>query len=473
MFAYCLAAGRFGVGRFGVGRFIAGLAALSVLVSPPPVSAQAAGPRVDEPDIAAALHAYFDPLAETRDLSGVVRVERGEKVTEAWFGYAEWETHAPITSATRFAVGSIAKSMVATVVLILVERGRIDLHEPVATYLPEYRYGDRMTLEQVLHHRSGIARDVPDSTRATFGPGGLVEWLNTREPEPNVDGSPAYSNVAYDLLALVSERVGGRPYEALVDSLIFRPLGMSESFLVSHTVHAAAARPHVPGPPPTEIRAAPDDHSVSGLLFATPADLARWGRAVRDAEVVDLRQPDGTLAGSVSTRTIAGRPALWMQGSISGGGAVVVTFPEEDVVVVVALNLGSYPLFESETVVSAIAHDIDPGTPPERLPAVALTDEHRELTGHYDLPGVGHIRIHEVKGEMQVTVVGPGWDYYLTPAHGGRLVWRTFNFTFAARRDAEGHVDGLNVRLHMVGQDGPGDSQVDRRSDVQSGGSME
>lgn len=430
------------------------------------VNAPDEAPRVDEPDLAAALHAYFDPLADTRDLSGVIRVEREGKITEAWFGYADWATNAPITSATPFPAGSVAKGLVATVVLSLAEQGRLDLRESVAAYLPEYQYGDRMTVEQVLHHRAGIARDVSDSTRATFGPGGLVEWLNATEPEPNADGSPAYSNVGYDLLALVSERVGGRPYEALVDSLIFQPLGMSTSFLESHSVNEAAAQPHVPGPPPTEIRPAPDEPSTLGFLFATPADLARWGGAVRDAEIVDLRQPDGTMAGSVSERTIAGRPALWMQGSITGGGAVVVAFPEEDVVVVVAMNLSSYPLFDSETVVSSIAYGIDPGSPPERLLAVALTDEHRELTGHYDLPGVGHIWIHEENGEMRLTVVGPGWDYYLTPAHGGRLVWRTFNFTFGARRDTEGHVDGLNVRLHMVGQDGPGDSQVGRRPDV-------
>jgi hypothetical protein len=52
-------------------------------------------------------------------------------------------------------------------------------------------------------------------------------------------------------------------------------------------------------------------------------------------------------------------------------------------------------------------------------------------------------------------------DQALTPANDGRLVWRAFNFTFAARRDPAGVVNGLRVRLHMV-HDTVGDSEVDK-----------
>jgi hypothetical protein len=208
--------------------------------------------------------------------------------------------------------------------------------------------------------------------------------------------------------------------------------------------------------------AARDEYlSAAGRLFATPADLARWGRAVGDARLVDLRLADGTMAGSVEARQVEGRPALWMQGSISGAGATVTVLPGEDVVVVVACNLASYPLFNSERVVSTIVFGVDPGVPPARGAAVDVSDAHRALVGDYDLPGVGPIRIHESGDEMRVTMLGPDWDYYLTPASQGDLVWRKFNFTFAARRDGAGAVNGLRVRLHMVGE-APGDFEAER-----------
>ena len=62
----------------------------------------------------------------------------------------------PMTSATVFRVGSISKPFVATIVLQLVDEGRVDLDEPLSTYLPETPAGGDVTIRDLLRHRSGL-----------------------------------------------------------------------------------------------------------------------------------------------------------------------------------------------------------------------------------------------------------------------------------------------------------------------------
>jgi CubicO group peptidase (beta-lactamase class C family) len=413
--------------------------------------AQTQVPRVDEPAVAQAIHKYFDPIAETRDISGVIRLERGGKVTEAWFGYADWSKHKSISTNLQFASGSIAKSMIATVILELARQGKLDTGAAVSKYVNEYRYGTPMTLGQVLHHAAGLPRGIPDVELESIRKNGLVSWLNAHPP--GVAGRSVYSNVGYDLLALIASRAAGEPYQALVHRMIIEPLSLEHTHLSATAYTDNAARPHQPAPGGDSVMVAPNTHlPEAGALFASAADLARWGRAVRDSEIVSLKESAAAYAGSESVRRIAGHSALWMQGTIQGGGAVVTAFPGTDVVVVIALNLGTYAEFNSENVVSTIAFDMDPGAPPVRPPVVKLTDAHRVLAGDYEMGGIGRFRIHEAEGMMRIATIDGGGDEYLAPAPDGWLVWRLLNLSFAARRDSNGVVTGLRSHLHMIGE---------------------
>lgn len=407
----------------------------------------------------AAINAYFGPLAAAHDLSGVLRIERAGKRAEASFGFADWARRMPLQADTRFAAGSIAKSMVAAVLARGVADGWLDPEAKVARYLPEYRHGADMTVDAVMRHVAGLPRDVPLADRAAFDGGGLVAWLD-RQP-PGAAGVAAYSNVGYELLGLIVERARKQPFARLVEAQVLVPLDMRHSAFESHSVVAGCALPHEPGPPPLEVRPATDEYlSTGGQLFASVDDLARWGRAVRDGRIAAPPRADGSRDG-ISARKIRGRDALWMQGSVTGAGANVVTFPGTDVLIVCAFNLASYPQFNSDSVLSALAFDEDPGTAPTRPAAIQLTDAHRELEGDYQLPGLGPVRIHEQAGEMRLTVIGPAWTYYLMPASEGRLVLRKFNYTFTARRNAQGAMNGLRARLHMLNESA-GDSEIER-----------
>lgn len=401
------------------------------------------------------MRAYFDPLAAQRDVSGVIRIERAGIVTQVLYGHADWSARTPIAPDTRFAAGSITKSITATILLKLAERGAVNIAAPITTYLPAYRHGAAMTLDHVLRHTSGLPRNIPDEERAAFGPAGLVDWLNVHPPTDTPGARESYSNLGYEVLAHITELVSGESYAALAQRIIFDPLGMRASSIEAQSVNARSALPHVAAAPPEEVRvdvSTPQPIGPTGL-FASVADMVRWSRAVRDGTIVNLRQADGKMVGSVLAFEEAGRTAQFLQGTIRGSGAGVGLFPD-DVVVAYAFNLESYPQHNAQRVLAKIAYGVDPGTPSLRPPATPLADAHRELAGTYESESFGQLRIYERDGEMRVLMLGLGIDQYATPVSGGRLCWRAFNFLFSARRGADGAIEGLDVEQTMFEGDG-------------------
>jgi CubicO group peptidase (beta-lactamase class C family) len=135
------------------------------------------------------------------------------------FGFANRDSRAPITSDTLFQIGSISKSMTATVIHQLAAEGRLNLSDRVSKLLPVVHLpaGNAITVQHLLDHTSGLPDDAP-----LFGPGGL--WTGF---QPNQHWS--YSNTGYAILGKIAEEVGGKPLDRLITERVFAPLGMRRS----------------------------------------------------------------------------------------------------------------------------------------------------------------------------------------------------------------------------------------------------
>ena len=84
--------------------------------------------------------------------------DHGQVVIKKGYGLANMEWNIPNAPDTKFRLGSVTKQFTATLILQLVEQGKIDLHAPVTRYLPDYpaRTGDKITIHNLLNHTSGI-----------------------------------------------------------------------------------------------------------------------------------------------------------------------------------------------------------------------------------------------------------------------------------------------------------------------------
>jgi D-alanyl-D-alanine carboxypeptidase len=161
----------------------------------------------------------------------------------------------------RFRAGSITKTFVTTVVLQLVNEGKVRLDDPIDGYLPEYGIDPRVTVRMLLSHTSGLFNYTGDlNADGSLEPGIPLdgqEYIDNRfykySPEELIavsQSKPArfepgtnyqYSNTNYILIGEMVERVTGTPYEVQVEKRILKPLGLRETVL-------PGARTGIPGP---------------------------------------------------------------------------------------------------------------------------------------------------------------------------------------------------------------------------------
>lgn len=400
-----------------------------------------------------AVRAYLQPVADMNDFSGVVRIEKdGKLLTEQRFGYADWPAHAPHEPDTRFGAGSITKSMTASLVVILEEKGLLDHDARLSAFFPDYAHGDEMTVAQVLDHTAGLPRDAPANAQDAPDGFDLIAWLNA-QPLLSAPGEKySYSNIGYDLLAMICEKATGERFAALADKHLFKPLGLSDSSIETRIKDAPhAAKGYQPGPLLLDIQPADFPAAISpgaDGLAATPADLIAWARAVMNRSVANLFQEDGSMIGSVKVHEQEDRTVYRLQGTTPGYGAAVIMVPDDALYIAFASNLQTYPLFGLEWVLLDIAEGEAPGPAPLRKPTTALTDDHRRLIGAYMHPRFGPIRIEEHENGLHLVLLGPGWDFYLSPTADGEVVFRFFNTRIF--RDPDGAVKAEQA---LLGQD--------------------
>lgn len=259
--------------------------------------------------------------ADAGGFAGAVLVARdGEILLDRGYGMANREWNTPNTGDTKFRLASVSKQFTAVAVMILSERGQLDLDAPVKAYLADAPAAwEGVTIRSLLNHTSG----VPDFTRfddyealktRPTTTEALIGRLRDRPLDFASGETFAYSNSGYIILTAVIEKVTGRPYAAFVSETLFRPLGMNDS---GYDSHAAVLPGRASGYTPTDqgvVNADYVDMSVpqgAGGLYSTTRDLLKWEQALFGGQ---LLQPS-----SLAELTTPGRGDYALGVEVKGG----------------------------------------------------------------------------------------------------------------------------------------------------------
>ena len=238
-----------------------------------------------------------DAIARKEVPGAVVLVGRHGKVAfRKAYGYRALEPRVePLTVDTAFDLASLTKCVAtAASVLTLVESGRITLDDPVVKHLPAFGAGggerERVTVEQLLTHRGGLAGDDPMSLYE-----GTRDEIFARKHRTRLAYAPGrrfvYSDAGYEVLGELVRAVAGEPLDAYARRAVFEPLGMAET---EFRPIGAGGRLPVERIAPTERRDGaflrgvvhdPRARALGGVaghagLFGTADDLARYSRAL-------------------------------------------------------------------------------------------------------------------------------------------------------------------------------------------------
>src|SRR6185295_6415977 len=169
----------------------------------------------------AKLDQFFDRLAEKNKAMGSLTIAKDGKVlyTRA-IGYSQINgiERKPLTTENRFRIGSITKMFTATMILQLVEEGKLKRTDTLDKFFPQIPNAGKITIAQILSHRSGIPnvrRERDPQKKVSTIPMGKDEMLALivkATPDFEPDTKQQYSNSGYLILGLILEKVTGKPY---------------------------------------------------------------------------------------------------------------------------------------------------------------------------------------------------------------------------------------------------------------------
>jgi CubicO group peptidase (beta-lactamase class C family) len=325
---------------------------------------------------------------------GVLVIRDGKVAGEAVRGVRRNDRPAPVTKDDVWHIGSDGKSITATMISRLVERGVLSWDTPLEKMMPElaadmqpaYRPATLITL---LSHHSGLPHDYHDEASLARFFDDKRSYAEQRldylklalgDAPVNTPGTAfSYSNTGFILAGAIAERATGKSYEALMKREVFDPLGMTTAAI--GVTHDPQNRGHISGHPASEKEAIPILFGPAGNMYMSLNDWARYaidqidgwhghGKLLKPAGYHKMQTPafagDPVALGWGSSPTAMGRkgPALTHAGSDGTWYAVIVLFPEARTGLLVAGNAG-----EAEKVVrgavAALAPSVSDAAPEE------------------------------------------------------------------------------------------------------------
>ena len=219
---------------------------------------------------------------------GFLVAKNGQIIYEKYEGFANIRDKTPITSTTPIHIASVSKVITATAILKLVNAKRIGLDDKVTVYLKEFPYPE-VTVRMLLSHRSGMRsyayftdrdKNVWDRHN-TLTNKDVLTIMGTKNIglEQKTGTRFAYCNTNYAMLALIIEKVTKLSYREAMSQMIFKPLGMTNTFVLDFDKDKKKVAPSYKG---NRVEIGIDYlDKVYGdkNIYSTPRDLLKFDRA--------------------------------------------------------------------------------------------------------------------------------------------------------------------------------------------------
>jgi CubicO group peptidase (beta-lactamase class C family) len=418
-------------------------------------------------------------------------VQDNEPIFVRAFGHCGPANDLPATTSTQFPIGSVTKSVTATVLGMLVDEGRLDLDTPVSEYMPKFRLKDplasaHLTSRDMLTHRSGLPAHDWIHLSPRLDREGLVMALRYLEPSCEFRTRFQYNNLIYVALGALAECVSGKSYEALVRRC-FDALRMTTSSCNGTALahDATWAVPH--GLIDNMMRPIPYMESAATPAYglsSSASDMANYlrfhlglgefeGRQIlSEASARQMQSPlmyrnhrspypefgDDFYGLGFGVTTYRGERLVRHAGGLPGFRTSLVMLPERRLGAAALTNGSGHPVAEMlplavldhlcgwspspwldraradrEDVTNSLASDGSITTPPRRsgtTPSHALD----EYAGEFDHAAYGTITIRVLDDDLYLT----------TPGVESKLIHRHFDI-FAFPPDPDLGFDGMTV----------------------------
>ena len=340
-------------------------------------------------------------VADQRFMGSVLVARDGKTLLDKGYGFANLEWQVPDTPATKFRLGSITKQFTAASILLLEERGKLKIDDPVKKYISDAPAAwDKVTIFYLLTHTSGIPSftsfpDYPKRQLEAMTPQQLVEWFRDKPLEFEPGTKWNYSNSGYVLLGYLIEKISGQSYADFVQQNIFTPLGMKDSGYDSNSAvidrRAAGYAPGKNGPENAGFVNMTVPLSAGGL-YSTTEDLLRWeqglfgGKLLSPASLAKMTTPfKQDYAFGLGVSTDNGHKVIAHNGGIQGFNTSLAYYPDDKLVIAVLGNLNGNAPDAIASALGKVLHGETVVLPSERKEITLAPDALKKYVGTYEL----------------------------------------------------------------------------------------
>jgi putative ATP-binding cassette transporter len=217
----------------------------------------------------------------------VTIVKEDKTVYQKGFGYSDIESQKAIDSKTLFEIGSNSKAFTALGILNLQKSGQIKLEDEVTKYIPWLKVNYKgkeasITIEQLLHHTSGIPFKTIDKIPVSNEDNALEETVKTLI-NIELDSEPGkrfqYATINYDILGLVIEKVTGESYEKYIEENILKPMGLNNTYMYKdQSISENMAKGYMLEGLRLHVYDAPiyRGNKPAGYIISNGEDMAKW-----------------------------------------------------------------------------------------------------------------------------------------------------------------------------------------------------
>ncbi|MEK6323672.1 MAG: serine hydrolase [Acidobacteriota bacterium] len=306
-------------------------------------------------DITPKFDEYVNALVKQGRFTGSVLVARDGKVLFAkGYGLANVEFDIPNTPQTKFRLGSITKQFTAAAILLLQERGKLSVQDPICKYLDNCPAAwSEVTVHHLLSHTGGVPSftSFPDYRPKMMLPVTTQDMIARFKDKP-LDFKPAekwsYSNSGYFLLGYIIEKASGESYESFLQKNIFEPFKLTNTGYDHHdtilkkraTGYSLAKDKMV-----NSVYLDMTQPYSAGSLFSTVEDMFSWNEALYSGNLLSAKSREVMMTPvkndygyGIGVQTKAGRKMISHGGGINGFSTYIARFPDEKVTVVVLRN---------------------------------------------------------------------------------------------------------------------------------------
>lgn len=185
------------------------------------------------------IESFFSKRHANDGFNGAALVAKdGKIIYSGAYGYSNRQNKDTLTTATPIQLASVTKTFTATAILQLVESHIVSLDDTIQKFFPDFPYKN-ITIKLLLSHRTGLpdyiyfSRDFIGKENRFLTNQSLVDLLIAKKPAVRCapDRMFIYCNTNYALLAAIIEKATGVSYKQYIEEVIFKPLGMHNSFV--------------------------------------------------------------------------------------------------------------------------------------------------------------------------------------------------------------------------------------------------